>query len=288
MPKSSRTRVMAVLKLIETTVLPGNTSTATGLPCGQVSSPYSICLRPRLPSRECPNAARSQHFPPPTRKTSRTSRCRREKDAAPPAASRSRAAGKPASPSRHRHHRWRRPPREDPRPGWYRQIADERAVDSLDTAAPRGTGPAHRRCRVPGTAGPAGLPGPASMPSRARRRHSGAAPTARPRTRPPHPPGWRLSATASTSAIDLVGKVRQVRQRLVPDFALMAERAPQQHALIAPLLTRLAHIPARNPGHVHRTRTTAHTSDDSRNDTEYPLIRTSSLATLSARKAVCT
>ena len=63
MPKSSRTRVIAVLNEIGSEVFPAKTSIATGRPSGQVSSPYSICLRPRLPSRECPNAARSQHFP---------------------------------------------------------------------------------------------------------------------------------------------------------------------------------------------------------------------------------
>ncbi len=44
-------------------VLPGNTSTATGRPLASVSSPYSTWRRPRLPSRECPNAASSQHEP---------------------------------------------------------------------------------------------------------------------------------------------------------------------------------------------------------------------------------
>ena len=63
MPKSSRTRVIAVLNDSGSPVLPANTSTATGRPAGSVSSPYSICLRPRLPSRECPNAASSQHDP---------------------------------------------------------------------------------------------------------------------------------------------------------------------------------------------------------------------------------
>ena len=33
-------------------VLPGNTRTATGRPSGSVSSPYSICSLPFLPSRE--------------------------------------------------------------------------------------------------------------------------------------------------------------------------------------------------------------------------------------------
>ena len=63
MPRSVRTRVMAVLNDSGSLVFPAKTSTATGLPCGSVSSPYSICRRPRLPSRECPNAASSQHEP---------------------------------------------------------------------------------------------------------------------------------------------------------------------------------------------------------------------------------
>ena len=33
-------------------VLPGKTRTATGRPAGSVSSPYSICSLPFLPSRE--------------------------------------------------------------------------------------------------------------------------------------------------------------------------------------------------------------------------------------------
>jgi hypothetical protein len=52
MEKSSRTRVMAVLNEIGPEVR--DTPAATGLPCGQMTSPYSICLRPRLPSLECP------------------------------------------------------------------------------------------------------------------------------------------------------------------------------------------------------------------------------------------
>ncbi len=54
---------MAVLNDSGSLVLPGNTSTATGRPSASVSRPYSICLRPRLPSRECPNAASSQCAP---------------------------------------------------------------------------------------------------------------------------------------------------------------------------------------------------------------------------------
>jgi hypothetical protein len=52
MLKSSRTRVIAVLKLTGSEVFPANTPAATGRPSGSVSSPYSTCLRPRLPSRE--------------------------------------------------------------------------------------------------------------------------------------------------------------------------------------------------------------------------------------------
>ena len=43
--------------------LPGKTRTATGRPAGSVSSPYSICSRPFLPSREYPRAASGQHRP---------------------------------------------------------------------------------------------------------------------------------------------------------------------------------------------------------------------------------
>ena len=44
-------------------VLPGSTRTATGRPAGSVSSPYSICSRPFLPSREYPRAASGQCEP---------------------------------------------------------------------------------------------------------------------------------------------------------------------------------------------------------------------------------
>ena len=56
----SRTISTASVKAFGSPVLPVNTRTATGRPCWSVSSPYSICCLPRLPSRECPNAASSQ------------------------------------------------------------------------------------------------------------------------------------------------------------------------------------------------------------------------------------
>ena len=48
---------------LESEVFPGNTRTATGLPSGSVSSPYSTCKVPRLRSREYPRAASSQQCP---------------------------------------------------------------------------------------------------------------------------------------------------------------------------------------------------------------------------------
>ena len=63
MPRSPTMTILASLNLSRTTVtisvnapgspvLPGNTRTATGRPAGSVSSPYSICSLPFLPSRE--------------------------------------------------------------------------------------------------------------------------------------------------------------------------------------------------------------------------------------------
>ena len=51
-PKVSLTVVTAVVNAVGSAVLPGNTRIATGRPAGSVSSPYSICSQPFLPSRE--------------------------------------------------------------------------------------------------------------------------------------------------------------------------------------------------------------------------------------------
>ena len=51
-PKRSRTTSTMVLNAVGSAVLPTKTRTATGRPAGSVSSPYSICGRPVLPSRE--------------------------------------------------------------------------------------------------------------------------------------------------------------------------------------------------------------------------------------------
>ena len=48
----SRTTVTIWVNAAGSPVLPGNTRTATGRPSGSVSSPYSICSFPFLPSRE--------------------------------------------------------------------------------------------------------------------------------------------------------------------------------------------------------------------------------------------
>ena len=53
-PKFPRTASTASGKALGSAVLPANTRTATGRPCLSVSSPYSICGLPRLPSREYP------------------------------------------------------------------------------------------------------------------------------------------------------------------------------------------------------------------------------------------
>ena len=45
-------RSAIAVNAVGSAVLPGNTRTATGRPAGSVSSPYSICGRPFLPSRE--------------------------------------------------------------------------------------------------------------------------------------------------------------------------------------------------------------------------------------------
>ena len=51
-PNLSRTTSTMPVNAAGSPVLPGSTRTATGRPAGSVSSPYSICSRPFLPSRE--------------------------------------------------------------------------------------------------------------------------------------------------------------------------------------------------------------------------------------------
>ena len=51
-PNFSRTTSTISVSADGSPVLPGNTRTATGRPSGSVSSPYSICSLPFLPSRE--------------------------------------------------------------------------------------------------------------------------------------------------------------------------------------------------------------------------------------------
>ena len=62
-PNVPRTASTASGKVFGSPVFPANTRTATGQPSGSVSSPYSICALPRLPSREYPRAASSQLLP---------------------------------------------------------------------------------------------------------------------------------------------------------------------------------------------------------------------------------
>ena len=52
MPSVSRITVTISVNATGSAVLPGNTRTATGRPAGSVSTPYSICSQPFLPSRE--------------------------------------------------------------------------------------------------------------------------------------------------------------------------------------------------------------------------------------------
>jgi hypothetical protein len=51
-PKVSLTAPAISVKAAGSAVFPSNTRTATGRPSGSVSSPYSICTLPFLPSRE--------------------------------------------------------------------------------------------------------------------------------------------------------------------------------------------------------------------------------------------
>src|SRR5664280_1625883 len=62
-PKRSRTSVARWANAVGSAVLPATTRTATGRPTGSVSSPYSICGSPFLPSREYPRAANGQCEP---------------------------------------------------------------------------------------------------------------------------------------------------------------------------------------------------------------------------------
>jgi hypothetical protein len=59
----SRTTSTMAVNADGSPVLPGKTRTATGRPAGSVSSPYSICSVPFLPSREYPRAASGQCEP---------------------------------------------------------------------------------------------------------------------------------------------------------------------------------------------------------------------------------
>ena len=74
MPRSPTMIISCRLNFLRTTstmavnadgspVLPGKTRTATGRPSGSVSSPYSICSFPFLPSREYPRADSGQCRP---------------------------------------------------------------------------------------------------------------------------------------------------------------------------------------------------------------------------------
>ncbi len=51
-PNFSRTTFTMPVNAPGSPVLPENTRTATGRSAGSVSSPYSICSRPSLPSRD--------------------------------------------------------------------------------------------------------------------------------------------------------------------------------------------------------------------------------------------
>ncbi len=51
-PNFFRTTSTMAVNAAGSPVLPGKTRTATGRPAGSVSSPYSICRFPFLPSRE--------------------------------------------------------------------------------------------------------------------------------------------------------------------------------------------------------------------------------------------
>ncbi len=51
-PNLSRSTVTIWVNAAGSAVLPGSTRTAAGRPSGSVSSPYSICSFPFLPSRE--------------------------------------------------------------------------------------------------------------------------------------------------------------------------------------------------------------------------------------------
>ena len=132
-------------------------------------------------------------------------------------------------------------------------------------AVPRGTGSARRRCRVP-----AGRSEevPQAQPRGHHERRRDIAVRHRPlglEGRAGVHQGGAFQRGVDQGD-DLPGQAGQVRQRLVPDPAVLAEGAPQQHALIAPFLTGLAHVPARDPGYVHRVGTAAHSSHDSGHD----------------------
>ncbi len=122
-------------------------------------------------------------------------RARQLPGAGPPASSRSRPAGKAASPSPRKPRRWSRRRCPGPRPEWYRPTSGWWPVST--PARPRG----RLSARTPGPArdnrGRAGFPAPALRPSRAPPPRARAAKTARSRKHRPCPPEPSRTATPS-------------------------------------------------------------------------------------------
>src|SRR5664280_488720 len=73
----------------------------------------------------------------------------------------------------------------------------------------------------------------------------------------------RLAGQARPDRLDRCrGQRREVRQRLVPDLAVGAKRAPQQVRDVLPVLPGLGRVPTHHPGYVHRTGGLSHTQQD--------------------------
>ena len=241
-------------------VLPGKTRTATGRPDGSVSSPYSICSFPFLPSREYPRAASGQ--------------CQ---------------ALQPRAGQVEQRHLRRVGLRAEVAAGQLRldrvlpvlqpvhrgvdviggRISDAEVGAQGDISPPGQGGQLGGRGGDPGDdQGQGQVPGPAR---RAQQRgqaqlhrgrvHGGDVPVRR-RGGDPHRLPGRDQPLALQGGLDrghCVGrKRRQVRERLVPDLGAVPVGAPHQDRLIHSLLSGLRGIRPPVPGYMHRPATCRH------------------------------
>src|SRR5664280_988960 len=261
-PKRSRTSVARWANAVGSAVLPATTRTATGRPTGSVSSPYSICGSPFLPSREYPRAANGQCEPvifelDRSNSASRSGltgalRCR-SANAASMASWRSRSQSIAAYASS---------VLTSVRPRSAARVVSvhQRVVASFEPGRQRDVAvalivalPADRTQQI------------RQAESLGLGEHRGDV-AVRPRARYLQVlPGdqQRLPGQARPDCLDRCrGQRREVRQRLVPDLAVGAKRAPQQVRDVLPVLPGLGRVPTHHPGYVQRTGDLSHTQKD--------------------------